>query len=237
MNQYGYDDSMFKPSEFDYLANILLTPQEREEMKNAGTTSEGVDKPIIPMTPADLGSFSRPTDKNDKQKEPIKKKKNEDRAIIWDEEEIDNLEYFDIPDGRTVAQYDIIYKQKVGAEEVFFGMEGKTPSIESCEDLLVKVFLPNEDFSSIILDVASRLLTLKSKKLFVNFDLIFFFSKLTLPLPRPVKDKKSSAEWDPCTFTLSVTLPIDEKLAFNDMIGYDEEEAKKKKEAEEYIVQ
>lgn len=41
-----------------------------------------------------------------------------------------------VPDCR----YDIVYKQAVGAEDMFLGMGNKTPATASCEDMIVRLY-------------------------------------------------------------------------------------------------
>ena len=46
---------------------------------------------------------------------------------IWDAEEVDTHDPDFDDDSRVVPDYDIHYKQRVGSEDVFLGMSGKTP--------------------------------------------------------------------------------------------------------------
>jgi hypothetical protein len=115
---------------------------------------------------------------------------------IWKEEETNNLAQ-KLSDDRPEPNYEILYKQKVGTEDVFLGIGGLDPSSRCCQDLLIKISLPETRQPDISLDVQSNVLKLQAPKFI-----------LTLPLPHQVDDKKGNAKWDGDKKVLSVTLPI-----------------------------
>jgi hypothetical protein len=78
---------------------------------------------------------------------------------------------------------------------MFLGMSGRDPSSGSCEDLVVKIKLPNTSGKDIDLDVLPTFLDLRTP-----------VYRLGLHLPHPVDDKAGTAKWDPAAHTLSVTL-------------------------------
>ncbi|KAA6377371.1 MAG: hypothetical protein EZS28_027103 [Streblomastix strix] len=97
-------------------------------------------------------------------------------------------------------------------------MQGKSPSINSCDILEIRINLTGEDISSIVSDLTSKMLTVRSKKF-----------KLNLSLPKPVKDKEGKAQWDDRKKILFISAPIDSKRAFDEAFGPTEEEAKGEK--------
>ena len=45
---------------------------------------------------------------------------------------------YDYDDPRPQPEYDMVFRQAVGAEDVFLGMGGKNPTTASCEELVVR---------------------------------------------------------------------------------------------------
>ena len=81
-----------------------------------------------------------------KQEEELKAKT--DGNDIWTEEEID-IAAEERPDDRPQPEYDVLYKQHVGTEDVFLGLSDKDPSSTHCDALLVKVKLPGAKFANV----------------------------------------------------------------------------------------
>ncbi|KAH7824901.1 putative dynein assembly factor 6, axonemal [Monocercomonoides exilis] len=203
------------PSDMENLMSLLIQQQESSgETMYAASNTSALAPSTIPQNPAELFSSSKKMTEEGSRPygKPKKSEKPTDPKAIWTEEEIENEVYFELPDGREEAKFEILYKQQVGAEEVFFGMEGKTPSIASCDAISIRVYLPEEEPKTIVSDLAPKILTLKSQKY-----------KLTLPLPKFVHDKQAVAEWDPTRETLTVTAPIDLKRTFDESIPEEEE--------------
>ena len=69
---------------------------------------------------------------------------------IWTEEEV-AVKAEELPDDRPQPEYEIIFKQHVGTEDVFLGLSDK--DISNNDAVLVKVWLPNTKFSQVQLDV------------------------------------------------------------------------------------
>jgi hypothetical protein len=67
---------------------------------------------------------------------------------IWDEEDLNK----EAKDDRPSPEYDILYKQSVGTEDVFLNCQDRDPSTAYC-DLLIKVVLPDTRRADITLDV------------------------------------------------------------------------------------
>lgn len=96
----------------------------------------------------------------------------------------------------------MLYKQRVGTEDVFLGMSDKTPSTLHCELMVVKVDLPPINGRSVAsadidLDVSEQRLRVATSAY-----------KLSTYLPLKVKHKEGKAQWDAAKGTLTLTLPI-----------------------------
>mmetsp|Transcript_47338 Transcript_47338/g.122445 ORF Transcript_47338/g.122445 Transcript_47338/m.122445 type:complete len:196 (-) Transcript_47338:44-631(-) len=184
-------DSFQFVSEFKALEGLLETKDEEEQQQSTST------QPAF-ATPADIGGIPAPAvaEEEEKKEEDPKKAKS-----IWDEEEIKEPEVIveeDPDDDRPTPEYDIMYKQSVRPEDVFLGIDGKTPSSFDSEKMVVKIKLPNTKGSDLQLDVTRVHLLLKTPKY-----------RLSLPLPHSVFDKEGDAKWISDKYVLEVTLPID----------------------------
>ena len=83
------------------------------------------------------------------KKEEVKKT---DKDDIWTEEEI-NIKEEERPDDRPQPDFDVLFKQHVGTEDIFLGLSDRDPSSTHCDSLLVKVKLPGTKFAHVQLDV------------------------------------------------------------------------------------
>ena len=88
-----------------------------------------------------------------------------------------------------------VLKQKVTSEDMFLGMSGKNPSSACCEEMVIKIQLPDSKMKDVDLDIKSDSLDCCTPKY-----------RLLLPLPHPVNPKLGKAQWNPESFTLEVTL-------------------------------
>lgn len=104
----------------------------------------------------------------------------------------------DFKDSRKRPDFDILFKQRVGSEDVFLGMSGVTPSSIHCDTILVKVTMPGAQLADVDLDVTEQRITVSSSQY-----------KLATYLPVRVKHKEGNAKWDSAKQVLSVTLPIE----------------------------
>ncbi|KAL3878654.1 hypothetical protein ACJMK2_030985 [Sinanodonta woodiana] len=102
-----------------------------------------------------------------------------------------------IPFSMRVCKYDIVYKQAVTTEDIYLQMGNKTPTTASCEEMVVKIKLPDTKLADVELDVKNKFLDCRTPKY-----------KLGLHLPHPVDHKSGKAEWDGKKETLIVTLRI-----------------------------
>ena len=90
-----------------------------------------------------------------------------------------------------------MYKQSVTSEDIFLGMSEKNPSSQSCNQMVVRVQLPQTTLKDITLDVTTSRLLLRSSKYF-----------LSTYLPQLVDPVAVQAKWDSKKDTLLVTLNI-----------------------------
>ena len=58
----------------------------------------------------------------------------------------------------------MVFKQAVGAEDVFLGMGNKNPTTASCEDLIVRIKLPSTQAKDIDLDIKESFLDCRAPK-------------------------------------------------------------------------
>ena len=115
------------------------------------------------FNPGAIGRTAAP-DKVAKRKADAKKKA-EAAKDIWDEEDVvENEPYEDVDDGRKRPEYEILYKQKVSAMDVFSGLDGKDESSNCCEDMVIKVWLPATKFADVTLDVTAKHIDVRSKE-------------------------------------------------------------------------
>lgn len=118
---------------------------------------------------------------------------------IWTEDEI-NTQQVRLKDDRPEPEYEILYQQKVGTEDVFLGLGDLDPSSTKCQELLIKIHLPGSRMADISLDVEPRVLKLQAPKFALN-----------LGLPHTVLSKEGNAKWDSKTSKLMISLPIDKE--------------------------
>ena len=125
------------------------------------------------------------------------KVKVKDPNAIWDEEEIEQSDPDFIDDGRKVPEYNIMYKQHVGSEDVYLGMGTTTPSTISAGYLVIHIDFPGQKMKDLDLKVEKQKIIAQSP-----------VHRLCTYLPHEVKDDEGEAKWDSKKERLSVTLPI-----------------------------
>ncbi|XP_074076917.1 dynein axonemal assembly factor 6-like [Macrotis lagotis] len=178
------------------LSKLLSFPEEEE--------NEDVERGLCPssavgaLSPGTIG----PAKKEGSKVNPPNNTGN--RKDIWDPEEVpEGSEFDDMWDPREQPEYDIIFKQQMGPEDVFLGMTRKDPSTACCEDLLVKIKLPGIKSSDIALDIHEKVLDLRTPK-----------HKLLLHLPHPVDSKTGKASFITETEILEVILNMKREFDF-----------------------
>ncbi|XP_046354107.2 dynein axonemal assembly factor 6-like isoform X1 [Haliotis rufescens] len=165
----------------------LLHPEKHDSDSEDDMPSNTMAK----MTPADI--IPKKTEIEEKKSAAGPKIASKD---IWDEEEVpEGSEFESVYDPRPQPDFDIVYKQAVTSEDMFLGMGNKTPSSASCEDMVVKIKLPDCKMADVQLDVKAKFLDCRTPKY-----------KLGLHLPHPVDHKNGKAQWESSSETLVVTL-------------------------------
>ncbi|CAJ0966749.1 unnamed protein product, partial [Ranitomeya imitator] len=130
--------------------------------------------------------------------------KDKSSKAIWSVTEVpDGSQSDDSLDPRKQPKYEIHFKQRVGSEDLFMGLSRKNPSTACCEDLVVKIHLPNTRASDMSLDITRKFLDLRTPRY-----------KLGLHLPHPVNEKIGKAQFKVDTETLEVTLAVVRDLDF-----------------------
>ncbi|KAM6252536.1 dynein axonemal assembly factor 6 [Spheniscus humboldti] len=185
-------DSVSSGSSLQFLAKLLHDAQEEDDDEEHGPHCS-----VSAMTPGSIG--------------PVKKEttgtfqvKSENRKTIWNTEEVpEGSEFDDTWDPREQPEYQILFKQCVGTEDVFFGMSRKDPSTACCEEMVIKIKLPETNYSDIALDIQDKVLDLRTPK-----------KKLLLHLPYHVDSKNGKACFLSEEETLEVTLRVSRKFDF-----------------------
>ncbi|XP_065058566.1 dynein axonemal assembly factor 6-like isoform X2 [Rhopilema esculentum] len=155
----------------------------------------------IYQTPGSIGDKSKKHDI--KTDQACGKEANNDKNI-WNENEVEEDIFCDRDlDSRPSPEYDVMFKQKVTSDDIFLGMSGKNPSTACCEDLLIKIQLPDTRRTDIDLDVQDTFLDCRTPK-----------SRLALHLPHKVDSKSGKADWDATKMILTVTLPLNRDFDF-----------------------
>ncbi|CAG7819593.1 unnamed protein product [Allacma fusca] len=120
---------------------------------------------------------------------------------IWDQQEINtvsnvitrSIEH----DPRQRPTFETFYRQAVSTEDVYLQMGMKTPCTASCENLVVVINLPGENFQQVKLDIKPDFVFLRSPKYIFRF-----------PTPHPVDPNGGNAKWDQDEEKLTVTLKL-----------------------------
>jgi hypothetical protein len=108
---------------------------------------------------------------------------NNEKNEIWKDE--DFLEENIKEDGRPKPKFEVLYRQCVTTEDVFLGMGGKDNSSNSCDQLLVKIFLPNTSLKEIGVEVKEQSIHVQSPNYLLNHILQYKVDK-----------EKTVAQWD-----------------------------------------
>ncbi|XP_040261041.1 dynein assembly factor 6, axonemal [Bufo bufo] len=177
-------DGFSSASSFEALCSLLNNAEEEDE--NEGLSSTSV------VNPGDIGHLGS------EKKVSSALQKDRGTKEIWNVLEVrDGLECDDSLDPRVQPEYEILYKQRVGSEDIFLGMSQKDPSTACCEDMVVKIQLPNTKASDLSLDIRRKFIDLRTPKY-----------KLGLHLPHPINENTGKAQFKVDTETLEVTLSL-----------------------------
>ncbi|CAE1329074.1 Protein PIH1D3 [Acanthosepion pharaonis] len=189
---YRFYKMSFSVADIRSLANLLKQPEE-----DSDSDGEQLYQGSASLGPGNIGETK-------KQEKPTFKKDLSQSKDIWHPEEINAGSEFDsLSDPRPQPEYEILYKQSVTTEDIFLQMGNKTPNTSSCENMIIKIKLPNTEMKNITLDVKSIFLDVRTPKY-----------KLGLHLPNPVKEQESTAQWDSDQESLIVTLKLNREFDF-----------------------
>lgn len=174
----------------------LLYPEEEDDL-DAG--QEQLSSAIGAMSPGNIGP--------PKAKEPkaIPKSGGNESENIWNPDEVpEGAEHDDIWDVREIPDYEIVFQQTVGTEDIYLGLTRKDPSTACCQELVVKIKLPDTNPSEIQMDIQEALLDLRTpkKKLIVNF-------------PQPVEPNSAKASYIQEAETLEVRMTLQRDFDFS----------------------
>nr|XP_013005690.1 protein PIH1D3 [Cavia porcellus]XP_013005691.1 protein PIH1D3 [Cavia porcellus] len=187
-------ESISSISALQALSNLLY-PEEEDDFDSEQSNCSSAIGAIDP------GNIGPPKTEELKVIPQTSEKNNED---IWNPEEVpEGAEYDDVWDVREIPEYEIIFKQQVGTEDVYLGLTRKDSSTACCQELVVKIQLPNTNSSEIQIDIQETILDLRTpnKKLLVN-------------LPQPVECSSAKALYVPENETLEVTMTMKRELDF-----------------------
>ncbi|KAJ8680707.1 hypothetical protein QAD02_016494 [Eretmocerus hayati] len=120
---------------------------------------------------------------------------------IWHPSEVNPITDYQKEDPRQTPEYKMTFKQAVGTEDIFLGMNLKTPSTASCEWIMLRIQLPGENKDKIELSVESNIVDLRSPKY-----------RLQLPTPFAVDPNSSCAKWHSDSDCLEITLKLSREL-------------------------
>jgi hypothetical protein len=181
------------------LNDLLASSEEfrNDSACNTAKLANASPASVIPSTIVKRGDTSSRAEKSKLGKSEQKEKV--DGAEIWDETEVQTSEelQLQVKDSRKRPDYDVLYKQRVGSEDLYLGIGEVTPASASCEMIVLKIALPGDSISDLDLDVKKQTLVLKSK-----------IHHLATYLPHPVDHNSGEAKWDGDKCVLSVTLPL-----------------------------
>ncbi|XP_065832762.1 dynein axonemal assembly factor 6-like [Oscarella lobularis] len=174
------------------LATLLRPPDEGED--SSDNELEG-GPASTKMGPGSIGPPKRTEEKT-------REKKSTNPNDIWIPDEVGSqCETSDDP--RPAPEHDMVFQQSVFTEDLFLGMGNKNPSTASCENLVIKIKLPETNYSDVHLDVTDTFLDCRTPK-----------HKLGLHLPHRVDSKNGRAKWDSEQEQLTVTLKLNREYDF-----------------------
>ncbi|XP_021097238.1 protein PIH1D3 [Heterocephalus glaber] len=172
----------------------LLYPEEDDSDSGQSNCSSAVGA----MGPGNIGPPKA------EEFKVIPQTSDENSEDIWNPEEVpEGAEYDDMWDVREIPEYEIIFKQQVGTEDVYLGLTRKDSSTACCQELVVKIQLPNTNPSEIQINIQEIVLDLRTpnKKLLVN-------------LPQPVECSSAKVFYIPENETLEVNMTMKRELYF-----------------------
>lgn len=184
---FGESDSSM-PADITSLTDLLRESSEAAKIRNQETQPPAATVPTKIVTSSSI--FASQTEKKiEALKDPL---------AIWSDSEIMNEEdLVDQYDKRPAPRYEFFFKQLVGSEDIFLGLSDKSPAVQDCTHLVVKIHFPGATMRDLDLDVTKNRIKASSAK----FKLFTYF-------PVSVDNDKGSAKFDSKKEVLVVTFPI-----------------------------
>eukprot|EP00756_Hemistasia_phaeocysticola_P040552 Hpha_TRINITY_DN16868_c3_g9::TRINITY_DN16868_c3_g9_i1::g.152751::m.152751 len=192
-------------------ATMRKWEQDRSDGKRVtGFSANTAGAPVAPSiegaagaTPGALGPEAPPKEGKttfSKSKKPTTKAVGND---IWDVDELPGE--YETGDDRERPEHEILFKQRVGTNDVYLGLDfERDPSSACCEEIVVRVLMPKESRAEDIqLDVQEEKLDLRSSHY-----------RLLLPLTKKVFTNKGSAKWEKDKKRMVITLAVNKSLDF-----------------------
>jgi hypothetical protein len=124
---------------------------------------------------------------------------------IWTDDDFKEEKILE--DGRPKPEFEILYKQSVKPEDLYLGMSGVSNSSLHCDNLLIKIFLPNTNLKEIALDVKEQSIHISTPNYLLNHI-----------LPYKIDKDKTDAKWDKEKGLLLITLKIIKKEIWDQFI-------------------
>merc|ERR1712187_1013815 len=135
------------------------------------------------------------------------KAKKKDEKAIWQPEEFKAASGVVVKqeeaDDRVMPKYEVLPRQRVNASDAYLNMQEMDPSSDRCQELLIKIWLPDTQLKDISVDVLEDRLLLQAPKY-----------RLNLALPHKVRKDSGNAKWDKVAGLLSVVIPLDAKVKY-----------------------
>ncbi|XP_076774475.1 dynein axonemal assembly factor 6 isoform X4 [Arvicanthis niloticus] len=107
----------------------LLNPEEEDDFDfEQGQCSSTISA----MGPGSIGQLKA------KESKAIPEPRSDENENIWNPEEVpEGAEHDDIWDIREIPDYEIVFQQTVGTEDVYLGLTQKDPSTACCQELVM----------------------------------------------------------------------------------------------------
>jgi hypothetical protein len=168
-----------------------------------GPDPESLPPNYIPGAAGQAGSYVGAQQKIAvKKPQDLKKKKDE----VWVDDDLKAGSGITVKtkgDDRKEPKYDILLRQDIGSQDLYLNLGDRDPGSDHCDQLVVKVQLPDTELKNITLEVLEDRLLIQAPKY-----------RLNLALPHRVKKDDGKAEWEKLKATLKVTLPINQKVTY-----------------------
>jgi len=121
-----------------------------------------------------------------------------EKDSFWDDEEVTPIGFFkDVTDSRPEPEYILHYKQVVGTEDVYLGLNMNDPSNSNVDSIVIRVTLHETAPEDVELNVQNGYMDLRTPKY-----------RLALKLERRTNDKETSAKWSPENHQLTIEIPV-----------------------------